>query len=329
MGSAASTEAGNEENVSAWTVLKQQDAISSGHIIQTLEGNETFEAYAKAEAESIVGRDNEDAEKLQAGIQISIDAGVLPTLDPPPEYVNIDVMGKTSDDVCNIIVEHVGQAASTGCVIVLCGLSGTGKGTTVAKLTTLLPNTTTWSNGNVFRSLTLLAATWCEQQEGLEGFDGDLALTMENLEAFMAMLEFDKFNEQWDIRINGLGIDCLVSEVKNTELKGPKVSKNIPTVAKVTQGQVVKFAADATKKMGEDGLNVLLEGREATVNYVETPYRYCLVMSDTTVLGQRRAAQIIGATALKNLGPDTEDVPSEDVINSVTAALAELTSTPA
>ena len=47
------------------------------------------------------------------------------------------------------------------------------------KLKTKLPNATTWSNGNVFRSLTLLAATWCEQ-EGVAGFDAEKALTAES-----------------------------------------------------------------------------------------------------------------------------------------------------
>jgi len=49
-----------------------------------------------------------------------------------------------------------------------------------------------WSNGNVFRSATLLAATWCEQQEGIDGFDAEKALTKENLASFMGMLEFGK-----------------------------------------------------------------------------------------------------------------------------------------
>ena len=43
---------------------------------------------------------------------------------------------------------------SQGCVLVLQGLSGTGKGTTVGKLANMLPKAVTWSNGNVFRSLT-------------------------------------------------------------------------------------------------------------------------------------------------------------------------------
>jgi hypothetical protein len=145
--------------------------------------------------------------------QLSIDAGVLESIEPP-EYVTIDVVGKTPDDVCDIIVDHVGPAAQLGCVIVLCGqqtnaafcsprvtgrrlwpvlsgLSGTGKGTTVAKLREKLPNTVTWSNGNVFRSITLLACKWCETN-GVE--DIEAALTAENLASLMTMLSFDKYD---------------------------------------------------------------------------------------------------------------------------------------
>ena len=85
--------------------------------------------------------------------------------------------------------------------------------------------------------------------------------------------------------------------MKNTTLKAPLVAKNIPTVAERTQGEVVTFAAAAAKKMGDDGLVVLLEGREATVNYIPSRYRYTLTMSDNVALGQRRAAQRIGAAA--------------------------------
>ena len=50
------------------------------------------------------------------------------------------------------------------------------------------------------------------------------------------------------------------------------VGKNIPTVAEVSQGEVVKFASDACKVMGEGGVSVLLEGREQTVSLCfETP----------------------------------------------------------
>ena len=45
----------------------------------------------------------------------------------------------------------------------------------------------------------------------------------------------------------------------------------------VSQGEVVKFASNACKLMGEAGVSVLLEGREQTVNYIESPYRFELV----------------------------------------------------
>jgi hypothetical protein len=51
-------------------------------------------------------------------------------------------------------------------------------------------------------------------------------------------------------------VDTFVSKIQNTELKGPTISQNIPTVAQQTQGHVVKFAANATQRMGADGLNV-------------------------------------------------------------------------
>jgi len=179
------------------------------------------------------------------------------------------------------------------------------QGTTVAKLQEKLQKedgkqVVCWSNGNIFRSVTLLAATWCEQN-GCDGFDAVKALTKENLASFMSMLEFKKFNGKFDTKISGLGIDALVSEVQNTDLKVPKVAKNIPTVAEVTQGEVILFAADAIKKMGDDGIFVLLEGREQTVNYVRTPLRFTLTMSDMSLIGKRRAAQRLAAAALADV----------------------------
>ena len=47
----------------------------------------------------------------------------------------------------------------------------------------------------------------------------------------------------------------MVNKVQNTTLKDPKVGKNIPTVAKWTQGEVVKFASGAVEKLGAAGFN--------------------------------------------------------------------------
>jgi cytidylate kinase len=315
------------EAYSLWATLQKQDHSTSAAIISQLDGDADWKAFAAAQGDAIIARDNEDDEKLAAGIQIAVDAGVLPKQDVPPAYTKIDVLGKTPEDVCGVISSAVGEAAGSGCIVVLCGLSGTGKGTTVEHLIKkTLPNAVSWSNGNIFRSLTLLAVTWCEQQQSDgEGaaFDADAALTAENLETFMGMLSFGKFKGSYDIKIEGLGLDLLVGEVKNTVLKGKKVGSNIPTVAKVSQGHVVKFAAAALATMvSEGGHCVVLEGREATVNYVPTPYRFTLTMSDMTIIGKRRAAQVVAAAALEKL-KDAAAPSDEAVAAAIEEALRE------
>ena len=66
----------------------------------------------------------------------------------------------------------------------------------------------------------------------------------------------------------------------NTTLKEAKVGKNIPTIAKMTQGEVVGFAAGAAEAMRADGMNVLVEGRAQTLNYVRSPHRFELILSE-------------------------------------------------
>ena len=109
-------------------------------------------------------------------------------------------------------------------------------------------------NGNLFRSITLLAVT-CSEQKGCELTD---VLTAADLEKFCGMLEFGKFNDKWDVKIEGLGCKHFVSEVEKTVLKESKVGKNIPTVAEVTQGEVVNFVQKALALMAAGGTNVPL-----------------------------------------------------------------------
>jgi hypothetical protein len=86
-------------------------------------------------------------------------------------------------------------------------------------------------------------------------------------------------------------------------------------------GEVILFAADAVNTMGKDGLFVLLEGREQTVNYVRTPYRFTLVLSDESLIGKRRAAQRVMAAALKMV---PENATDEEVGKALDACLEEM-----
>lgn len=276
-------------------ILQLQNAETSNAVIEVLSQDSDFLELSKKETAMILQRDQEDDSKLAEGIQLAIEKGVIPK-DVDVEKINkIDVMGKSSDEVVNEIIDLLGEHAKKGCVLVLQGLSGTGKGTTVAKLKQALPRATTWSNGNVFRSLTLLAATYAEQK----GVPLSDSLTPENLDTFVKMLSFGKHNGKFDVKIDGLGIDAVVSEIENTTLKEPKVAKNIPTVAGVTQGEVINFVQGALQQMADDGMSVLVEGRAQTLNYIRTPFRFELILSDELIIGKRRAAQRLMAAALK------------------------------
>merc|ERR1712217_372637 len=105
----------------------------------------------------------------------------------------------------------------------------------------------------------------------------------------------------------------LVSEVANTVLKEPRVGKFIPTVAEVTQGEVIMFAGAAAEAMRADGMNVLMEGRAQTLNYVRTPHRFELTLSEPILIGMRRAAQRMMGNALEKL--KGEAAPSEELVN--------------
>merc|ERR1719473_2099196 len=96
-----------------------------------------------------------------------------------------------------------------------------------------------------------------------------------------------------------------VSDIEKTVLK--TVGKNIPKVAEVTQGEVVNFVQGALSKMAADGVNVLLEGREQTLNYIRTPHRFELVLEDTNIIGMRQAALVMGAKAYEKEKGDSED----------------------
>lgn len=295
------------------SLLLRQDASTSEAVIAQLRGAASFDALSTLEAALTAARDREDDDKLQAGIDLAVGKGVLPAGLVPAPYHAISVEGKDTDAITSEITAQL--PAGKGSVIVLVGASGTGKGTTVARLAQQLPRAVTWSNGNVFRALTLLAARWSAAQQ--DGGDGapDLdprALTPENIASFMGMLHFGPHGDGFDIRIDGLGVDALVSDIANTTLKEPAVARNIPTVANVTQGEVVSFVAKATKMMGDAGMNVIIEGREATVNHIPTPFRFELTLKDPATIGRRRAAQRVMAAAAKDFA-GRADATDDDI----------------
>mmetsp|Transcript_84653 Transcript_84653/g.154947 ORF Transcript_84653/g.154947 Transcript_84653/m.154947 type:complete len:353 (-) Transcript_84653:40-1098(-) len=302
-------------------VLAKQDSETSQAILTAYAGDAGFQSISDRLTKEIMARDKEDGEKLGNGIQKAVDKGVLPAKVDVEPTTKVLVSGKTADAVSDEIISALGDAPSKGCILVLQGLSGTGKGTTVAKLKEKLPKAQTWSNGNIFRSITLLAVTWSEK----EGKSLDDALAPAMLKDFCSMLDFNKFkdNGPFDVKIEGLGLKYFVSEVEKTVLKDSKVAKNIPKVAEVTQGECVLFVSDALSKMSAAGINVLVEGREQTLNHIRTPHRFELVLNDNTIIGKRQAALQIGGKAWEAVGKSA--IASESAVaDAIQKAIADL-----
>eukprot|EP00744_Colponema_vietnamica_P007372 GILI01010619.1.p1 GENE.GILI01010619.1~~GILI01010619.1.p1 ORF type:complete len:321 (+),score=86.07 GILI01010619.1:66-965(+) len=298
-------------------MLKRDDDVTSTNVVELLSNNKAFECLSVSEGKDIQKRDAEDDVKLAVGVNYSISKGVIDKDHGANPPIQIDVVGKSADDVANNIMNRLPKNSSEGSIVVLVGLSGTGKGTTVKKLQAMLPKVITWSNGNAFRSLTHLIATEVGKDK-LTAEDVTPAL----VKAAVEKLSFEQFTDKGETTFDVV-IDktTRVANIQNTTLKTPLISCNVPTVAEQTQGEVILFARKAVEILTHHGFNVILEGRAQTLNYIPTEYRFELVMPDVKLLGQRRAAQRIVAHALHNLKADATD---EEVAEALKAAAEAL-----
>lgn len=116
--------------------LSAQNATTTNAIIDHYSSSDApnskaFLALSKYEGDGILQRDDEDASKLQKGIDLAKEKGVLDPNFVPEEYIKVDVLGKSPEDVADEILGRVRKGGEGGTggggVVVLCGLSGTGK----------------------------------------------------------------------------------------------------------------------------------------------------------------------------------------------------------
>lgn len=302
-----------------WDLLQAQDYHTSDVVITFLSDDALFGRLSTLETEDLANRDKKDGETLAASIMLGVQQRLLQPCVATPSYEDIDIMKLDAAARANHIirklptVEHKVQ----GCAVILVGTSGTGKGSTVKELLQAIPNAAAWSNGNVLRAITLLALTHCKQT-GKNEFDA-LCLTPDNLATWARMLRFAKHDGlNFDVSIKGLGIDALMSQIDTTVLKEPRISKIVPIVAGATQALVVGLARNAVQQMAADGQVVLLEGRAETLDHIDSPYRFRLVLldEDRACLGKRRAAQRIMAHALRRLGGQRPPAELEEAIRA-------------
>lgn len=88
-------------------MLCAQDDQTSNAVLKFFEGDSKFTALSKQEGEDIIKRDAEDDEKLAKGIALSVSRGVLPGHVDVETTVEIDVKGKSADEVADEILSRL------------------------------------------------------------------------------------------------------------------------------------------------------------------------------------------------------------------------------
>jgi hypothetical protein len=72
------------------------------------------------------------------------------------------------------------------------------------------------------------------------------------------------------------------------------------------------------------GMNVLMEGRAQTLDYVRTPHRFELTLSEPLTIGKRRAAQRMVAAATQSLKAAGGEPTEAAVLSALEDALTAL-----
>jgi len=202
-------------------------AHASNLCLSLLSTNPAFLALSQSEGTGIADRDAEDGHMLSAGIMSSLANNVLSPADKTTvPYTPITVDGKTPAEVSDIIMSSLAPPTAGGRVITVVGLSGVGKGTTVATLKASLAatradknaeNVMCWSNGNIFRSLTMLTSLYM-QEKGLSDLNEAIAGggSKELKKTLLGCLTFEvnPATKEFDTHIVGFGVDYWVKDIE-------------------------------------------------------------------------------------------------------------------
>ena len=244
-------------------------------LIGLLKDNVKFNELAGDELRLLKIRDREDGIKLKRGIDISRTKNILDNYERAANWKPVYVDHKSPGQISGEILTELN--GDNGKVILICGDSGVGKGTLVKVLAAALGNAKIWSNGDIFRAVTYSVLN--------DLSSGNLNPAAIDFSEYFGKLRID--GESVYLKIGGEEKD--LEEIKNGTLKNKEVNLNLPKIAEYTQGEVIKFANEFIK--ANAGINLLIEGRKETLNYIDGNEHFELKIRNSVELGKRRAAQ--------------------------------------
>ncbi len=268
-----------------------EPAVRSEWVISRLRRNSDFEDLCLEVESELLARDQADEVLLATGVEYAMQNGELPAKPAEISWTQLSIDGKNPDEVAREVDALAHRYTKEVRVIAISGMSGVGKGTTVAALTRLDPWYTSWSNGDVFRFI-----AWLVQKSGENA--GETSV----LEAAVR-----RIGQHLQVR-PGVGVMHAVdgvarAEVADSELRGAEISAVVPLVARFAQGIVIRLLQSALAS-APLGSIILIEGRRTTLQFAKPDLGVELVCTDRSVLSIRRAGQRIADAILDGRPPE-------------------------
>jgi len=205
----------------------------------------------------------DNGDMWQRAVNVAVDKKLLPATVEVETVKRVEVAGRSGDAVAQEIIAALGDAPSAGCVVALQGPASTEKTAVVAALQRELPKAETWPMSTFFRAMTFLLLTVSEQT------GSSLRDVLQRPEMLAAGIEMiDEMRE-------GRSIGAMAADAERMmgmSSDGSKLVDNVPLAVEYGLGEVIAFVTAALAKL--DGVNVLIDGREETLKFIRTPYRF-------------------------------------------------------
>ena len=246
-------------------------------IIAILGQDREFLALSASELKDLANRDKRDNKELLKGIRYSNKNGDLPVLTQQKQWEHVNVGNRDPQAIVADILTSIPSTGNTN--IAISGDSGIGKSTIAMVLEAAMPGSAIWSNGLVFRAITYLFA----RQTGKD----IRIVNRRNAEAISSVAKQLSIDPDGTILVENNG---KIQAVDSTHLHQPTIDRLVPAVARYCQGPVIRLANQFLSSRELEG-NVIVEGRKATLVYINADIYIELLISDRAMLGKRRVAQ--------------------------------------
>uniref|UniRef100_A0A7S4Q8X3 Uncharacterized protein n=2 Tax=Alexandrium monilatum TaxID=311494 RepID=A0A7S4Q8X3_9DINO len=205
-----------------------------------------------------------ERQALERGIQLALERELLPRDVEVEPVKHVELSGRSAEDAADEIIGTLGEAASSGCVVVL-----QGKACDEKKAVVTDPNAVcaclVWPMVTFFRAMTFMLLTFSEQTGSTLQ---DVLQKPEMIAAGIEMIEeMGESKSLGEMAANAESMMAMTSDAS-------KIGENLPLSLEYGQGELINFVTSALGKVAGTGLTVLIDGEVETLRYIRSPHRF-------------------------------------------------------